>query len=300
VTEPNAPLRELISLLDLEELDVNLFRGRNERPGWGRLFGGQVAAQALAAAGRTVEGRLAHSLHAYFLRPGDPEVPVIYTVDPIRDGSSFTTRRTVALQRGRAIFNMSVSFHKPEEGFEHQDEMPDAPDPETLPTWQERFASLGSKVPEEMRTWMQRERAIDLRSSRAMSMMGGEADPDPGPNLVWFRTNGTLPEDPRLHQCLITYASDMSLLDNAVRRHGRGWPERNVMTASLDHAVWFHRTSRADEWLLYAQDSPAASGARGFARGTIFSREGRLVASVAQEGLMRRVNTPRKESAEKR
>ncbi len=250
--EPNQPLRQLIGLLDLEELDVNLYRGQNEAVGWGRLFGGQVAAQALVAAARTVEDRLAHSLHAYFLRPGDPAVPVIYTVDPIRDGSSFTTRRTVALQRGRAIFNMSVSFHKLEEGFEHQDEMPDAPDPDSLPTWQERFASLGAKVPEQMRTWMQRERAIDLRSTRPMSMMGGE--PQAGPNLVWFRTNGSLPEDPRLHQCLIAYASDMSLLDNVVRPHGRGWPERNVMTASLDHAIWFHRQARADEWLLYAQE----------------------------------------------
>ncbi len=292
--EPNESLRQLIRLLDLEELDVNLYRGQNEAVGWGRLFGGQVAAQALVAAARTVEDRLAHSLHAYFLRPGDPAVPVIYTVDPIRDGSSFTTRRTVALQRGRAIFNMSVSFHKLEEGFEHQDEMPDAPDPDSLPTWQERFASLGSKVPEQMRSWMQRERAIDLRSTRPMSMMGGE--PQAGPNLVWFRTNGSLPEDPRLHQCLIAYASDMSLLDNVVRPHGRGWPERNVMTASLDHAIWFHRQARADEWLLYAQDSPSAFGARGFARGSIFSREGALVASVAQEGLVRPLKSPRTDS----
>ena len=292
--EPNAALRKLISLLDLEELDVNLYRGQNEAAGWGRLFGGQVAAQALVAAARTVEGRLAHSLHAYFLRPGDPAVPVIYTVDPIRDGSSFTTRRTVALQRGRAIFNMSVSFHKLEEGFEHQDEMPDSPDPDSLPTWQERFASLGTKIPEQMRNWMQRERAIDLRSTQPMSMMGGE--PQAGPNLVWFRTNGSLPEDPRLHQCLIAYASDMSLLENVMRPHGRAWPERTVMTASLDHAIWFHRQARADEWLLYAQDSPAAFGARGFARGTIFSRDGVLVASVAQEGLVRPLSSPRTDS----
>lgn len=289
--DPNQSLRQLIDVLDLEELDVNLYRGQNEAVSWGRLFGGQVAAQALVAAARTVEGRSAHSLHAYFLRPGDPEVPVIYTVDPIRDGSSFATRRTVALQRGRAIFNMSVSFHKAEQGFEHQDPMPEAPDPESLPTWQERFASLGTRVPEEMRGWMQRERAIDLRSTQPMSMMGGE--PVAGPNLVWFRTNGSLPEDPRLHQCLIAYASDMSLLDNAVRPHGRGWPERNVMTASLDHALWFHRPARADDWLLYAQDSPAAAGARGFARGTIFSRDGLLVASVAQEGLMRPLSPAR-------
>ena len=215
-------------------------------------------------------------------------------MDPIRDGSSFSTRRTVALQRGRAIFNMSVSFHKLEEGFEHQDEMPDAPDPESLPTWQERFASLGPKVPEQMRTWMQRERAIDLRSTRPTSMTGWEAQA--GPNLVWFPTNGSLPEDPRLHQCLIAYASDMSLLENVVRPHGSGWPERSVMTASLDHAIWFHRQARADEWLLYAQDSPSAFGARGFARGTIFSRDGALVASVAQEGLVRPLKSPRTDS----
>ncbi len=291
VTEPNSPLRQLIGLLDLEELDVNLYRGQNEAVSWGRLFGGQVAAQALVAASRTVDGWMAHSLHAYFLRPGDPEVPVIYTVDRIRDGSSFATRRTVALQRGRAIFNMSVSFHKLEEGFEHQEEMPDAPDPDSLPTWQERYASLESKIPEEMRKWMSRERAIDLRSTQAMSFVSGERTS--GPSLVWFRANGTLPEDPRLHQCLITYASDMSLLENVVRRHGRGWPERSVMTASLDHALWFHRTARADEWLLYAQDSPAAAGARGFARGTIFSRDGTLIASVAQEGLVRPVSAAR-------
>jgi len=285
MVQPNKALRDLLDVLELEELDVNLYRGQNESVSWGRLFGGQVAAQALVAASRTVEGWSAHSLHAYFLRPGDPKVPVIYTVDPIRDGKSFTTRRTVALQRGRAIFNMSVSFHKDEPGFEHQDEMPDSPDPDSLPTWEERFTELGDKVPKEMREWMGRERAIDLRSTRVPSMLGGKHQE--GANLTWFRATGDLPDEPRLHQCLMTYASDMSLLDNAVRRHDRGWPSRRVMTASLDHALWFHRPARVDDWLLYVTDSPAAAGARGFARGTIYSRDGTLVASVAQEGLLR-------------
>jgi acyl-CoA thioesterase-2 len=287
MVQPNKALRDLLDVLELEELDVNLYRGQNESVSWGRLFGGQVAAQALVAASRTVEGWSAHSLHAYFLRPGDPKVPVIYTVDPIRDGKSFTTRRTVALQRGRAIFNMSVSFHKDEPGFEHQNEMPDSPDPDSLPTWQERFAELGDKVPKEMREWMGRERAIDLRSTRLPSMLGGKHQE--GANLTWFRATGDLPDEPRLHQCLMTYASDMSLLDNAVRRHDRGWPNRTIMTASLDHALWFHRPARVDDWLLYVTDSPAAAGARGFARGTIYSRDGTLVASVAQEGLLRPV-----------
>lgn len=287
--EPTA-LDRLVDILDLEELDQDLYRGQNEGEGApGRLYGGQVAAQSLVAAGRTVEDRLAHSLHAYFLRPGNPEMPVIYSVDRIRDGASFTTRRVVALQRGKAIFNMSVSFHKDEPGFEHQAEMPEAPDPDSLPTTRERFEAAGDAIPEEFRKWMSRERPIDLRSSEAHSRMGGKKLT--GPNHVWFRANGRLSDDAFLHQCVLTYASDMSLLETAVRRHGRGWPDRRVMVASLDHAVWFHRRCRADEWMLYAQDSPAAAGARGFARGMVFTRDGVLAASVAQEGLMRPIET---------
>lgn len=279
-------LDELVELLDIEEIDDNIFRGQNERTRWGRLFGGQVAAQSLVAAGRTVEDRVPHSLHAYFLRPGDPEVPVVFSVDRIRDGSSFTTRRVVAQQRGKAIFNASVSFHKSEKGFEHSDEMPEAPDPETLPTWQERARQAGDKIPNEARVWLEAERAIDQRSTRGMALFGDRGGD--GSSLIWMRTNGALPDDPFLHQCLMTYASDMSLLENMIHRHVKGFGFGSVMMASLDHALWFHCPFRMDDWVLYAQDSPAAGGARGFVRGSLYA-DGKRVASVAQEGLMRRI-----------
>ncbi len=282
----NAALERLIGLLDLEPIEVNIFRGQNEQSRWTRLFGGQVAAQALAAAWRTVEDRTAHSLHGYFLRGGDPAVPVVYTVDRIRDGSSFTTRRVVAVQHGRAIFNMSVSFHKQEQGYEHQDPMPEAPDPDSLPDWSERIREMGERIPEEMRSWVLSERAIDTRSSEPQSWVATE--PRYGQNFVWLRAMDRLADDPMLHQCLLTYASDMGLVDNIRRPHRRPGP-RDIMMASLDHAIWFHREFRMDEWLLYVQESPAAAGARGFARGTVYTRDGRLVASVAQEGLMRRI-----------
>ncbi len=277
-------LAELLELLDLEEIDQNIFRGQNEKTRWGRLFGGQVAAQSLVAAGRTVTDRAPHSLHAYFLRPGDPEVPVVFTVDRIRDGSSFTTRRVVAQQRGKAIFNASVSFHMPEEGFEHSDEMPEAPDPESLPSWQERARQAGDKIPKQARHWLETERAIEQRSTSGMAIFGDRGGT--GSSLVWMKTNGTLPDDPFIHQCLLTYASDMSLLENMIHRHVKGFSFGSVMMASLDHALWFHAPFRIDDWLLYAQDSPAAGGARGFTRGSIYAA-GRLVTSVAQEGLMR-------------
>jgi acyl-CoA thioesterase-2 len=284
-------LQGLLELLDLEEIDPNIFRGRNERAQRERLFGGQVAAQALAAAGRTVTGRVAHSLHAYFLRPGDPKVPVLYTVDRIRDGQSFTTRSIVAIQRGQAIFNMSVSFQVVEAGYEHQQlEMPKAPPPESLPGWAERAEQAKHLLPKESFTWVRDDRPIDLRHVEAPTFLGGKARR--GGNLVWFRATSRLPEDPFLHQCVLAYASDMSLLDTVVLPHGRSGPLGPVMMASLDHAIWFHRAMRADEWLLYQQDSPAAAGARGFARGSIFTREGVLVASVAQEGLMRPTGKP--------
>jgi len=284
-------LQGLLELLDLEEIDRNIYRGRNERAQRERLFGGQVAAQALAAAGRTVEGRVAHSLHAYFLRPGDPRVPVLYTVDRIRDGQSFTTRRVVAIQRGQAIFNMSVSFQVVEAGYEHQQlEMPSAPAPETLPTWAERAEQAKLVLPVESFSWVTDNRPIDLRHVLAPTFLGGGARR--GGNLVWLRASDPLPEDPFLHQCVVAYASDMSLLDTVVLPHGRSGPLGPVMMASLDHAIWFHHPIRADDWLLYVQDSPAAAGARGFARGTIFTRAGKLVASVAQEGLMRPTGKP--------
>ncbi len=284
-------LAGLLQLLDLEEIDPNIFRGRNERAQRERLFGGQVAAQALAAAGRTVQGRAAHSLHAYFLRPGDPRVPVLYTVDRIRDGQSFTTRNVIAIQRGQAIFNMSVSFQVQEAGYEHQLlPMPAAPEPESLPTWAERAEAAKDLLPKDSFTWVRDDRPIDLRHVDAPTFLGG--GPRSGGNLVWFRATGALPENPFLHQCVVAYASDMSLLDTVVVPHGRNGPLGPVMMASLDHALWFHRPLRADQWLLYAQDSPAAAGARGFARGSIFTRDGQLVASVAQEGLMRPTGKP--------
>ena len=280
---------QLLDRLDLEEIDLNIFRGQNEDDREGRLFGGQVAAQALVAAGRTVPGQLAHSLHAYFLRPGDPTTHVTFVVDRIRDGRSFTTRRVVAQQRGRAIFNMSVSFQIEESGYEHQLPMPEAPEPETVPTWDERIAEMSDRLPEESRRWAPRPRPIEMRHVQVPTYLGGE--PTEGPNMVWMRVVRQLPDDLFLHQCLLTYASDMSLLDNIVRPHGRRGDLGPLMMASIDHALWFHRPVRVDEWLLYAQESPIAAGARGFARGMVYRRDGTLVASVAQEGLMRPAGT---------
>ena len=283
-------LDQLLERLDLEQIDRDIYRGQNEPTRWGRLFGGQVAAQALAAAQRTVEGRHVHSLHGYFLRGGDPETPVVFTVDRIRDGGSFTTRRVVALQKGRAIFNTSVSFHVREQSYDHQDDMPDVVPPEELPSWEDRARELGDKLPEPMRRWMLSERPIELRSMEPHSWFSNEARR--GPNPVWVRANGKLSDDPALHASLLTYASDMGFVDNMYRPH-RGEGERPAMLASLDHAIWFHRDFRMDEWLLYVQESPTASGARGFARGTFFDRGGRLISSVAQEGLMRRLDPER-------
>jgi acyl-CoA thioesterase-2 len=278
-------LDDLLDLLGLEEIDTDVYRGRNEAGRVQRLFGGQVAAQALVAAGRTVERGRAHSLHGYFLRPGDPAHPVLYMVERIRDGRSFTTRTVVAKQRGHAIFNLAVSFHVDESGYEHQSAMPDAPDPETVPTWDELVRRQLAELPKEVRPWVGGPRAIDLRHVQVPSYLGGA--PFEGPSLVWFRVARRLEDTPLVHQALVTYASDISLLDNMVRPYGRIGRLGPLMTASLDHALWFHRALRADEWLLYVQESPVAAGARGFARGTIYARDGRLVASVAQEGLMR-------------
>ena len=282
-------LAELLEVLDLEEIDFNIFRGRNEPWREGRLFGGQVAAQALVAAGRTVEDRPVHSLHGYFLRPGDPSVPVIYTVDRIRDGRSFVTRRVVGQQRGKAIFNMASSFHAPEYSYEHQEPMPEAPDPDEVPTAQERWEKAWPQLPEEMKKSapgiQSTQRPIDVRHVQVPTYLGGE--PGRGPTQVWMKADGSLADDPFIHQTLLTYATDISLLDNILRPHGRKGKLGPMMVASLDHAVWFHRPFRFDEWLLYAMDSPAAFGARGLARGALYTRDGTLIASTAQEGLMR-------------
>jgi acyl-CoA thioesterase-2 len=286
----NKRLDELLELLDLEEIELNIFRGQNESERHGRLFGGQVAAQALAAAGRTVPSKPAHSLHGYFLRPGDPTLPVLYSVDRIRDGRSFTTRRVVAIQNGKAIFNMSVSFHEPEPSYEHQIEMPGAPDPEGVPTWQERLEKMADRIPQEVRAWAPRPRPIELRHVHPPTYLGGEATHEPG--QVWLRVERQLEDDALLHQCILTYASDISLLDNIIRPHGRRGELGPLMMASLDHAVWFHRPLRVDEWLLYHQESPVAAFFNDTATTEIYTRDGRLVASVAQEGLMRPVGTP--------
>jgi acyl-CoA thioesterase II len=286
----DACVRELLDCLDLERIEQNIFRGRNESERPGRLFGGQVAAQSLVAAGRTLpETKPAHSLHGYFLRPGDPTCPVLYSVDRIRDGRSFTTRRVVARQRGKAIFNMSVSFHASEPGYEHQFDRPAAPEPEAVPTWSEHIARSPAPVPEELRNWVARPHPIDVRHVEAPIFLGGR--PASGPCLVWMRAAARLPDDPFVHQCVLTYASDIALLDTIVRPHGAQGPLGPLTTASLDHALWFHRPLRVDEWFLFVQDSPAAFGARGFGRGSLYTRAGALSASVAQEGLLRPTRT---------
>ena len=253
-------LDRLVDLLDLEPIEVNLFRGLSPKDSRQRVFGGQVAGQALVAAGRTVgPDRRVHSLHAYFLRPGDPAVPIVYEVDRIRDGRSFTTRRVVAIQHGEAIFNLAASFHVDEPGFEHHSLMPHVPPPESLSA-----------------TTAADDRPIDVR-------------PVPGGSRAWIRADGDLPgDDPLLHACVVAYASDLTLLDTTLSVHGLSIGDHpGVMLASLDHAMWFHRPFRADDWLLYDQDSPAAAGARGLARGSIYTRAGDLVVSVVQEGLVR-------------
>jgi acyl-CoA thioesterase II len=277
--------QDLLGTLDPERLEVNLFRGRSPQTGWQRVFGGQVIGQALVAALRTVEDRPAHSLHGYFMLPGDPRVPIIYEVDRIRDGRSFTTRRVVAIQHGHAIFTMAASFHADEEGFSHQARMPDVPTPDQLPSEAEIKAKAMAIMPDAVRRYYERERPIELRPvefSRYLGVKSEEAK-----FHVWIRATGQLPDDPAIHQCVLAYASDMALLDASLIPHGRTVFEKTIMAASLDHALWFHRPFRADDWLLYAQDSPNMSGARGFARGLIFTSDGTLVASVAQEGLLR-------------
>ena len=284
----SAAIQDLLHTLDLEPLEVNLFRGRSPQVGWQRVFGGQVIGQALVAACRTVEHvaeRPPHSMHAYFLLAGDPKVPIIYEVDRIRDGKSFTTRRVIAIQHGQAIFSMAVSFHRDEPGLAHQAVMPQVPKPEELPSEADIRKHVLPLMPETVRRYYERERPIELRPVEYGRYLG-EKYPD-GHFNVWIRATGTLPDEPAIHQCVLAYASDMTLLDSALIPHGRTVFEKDIMAASLDHALWLHRPFRADEWLLYAQDSPNLAGARGFSRGLIFSRDGTLVASVAQEGLLR-------------
>ena len=285
-TPPNTALDTLLATLNLEQLEDNLFRGARGSEGWQRVFGGQVLGQALVAAARTVDPtRSIHSLHGYFLLAGNPARPIIYDVERIRDGGSFTTRRVKAIQHGRAIFFMSASFHKPETAFDHQSTMSKVPMPEELPNPKDLLGKLLDDLPTNKRAYWERERPIDMRVvdvSRYMSREKKEPE-----QHIWLRASGTLPNDPVLHQAVLAYASDFTLLDTALIAHGKLLFDSDIQLASLDHALWFHRPFRADEWMLYVQDSPSAHGARGYCRGSFYRRDGVLVASVAQEGLMR-------------
>ncbi|NJQ07438.1 acyl-CoA thioesterase [Streptomyces lonarensis] len=288
----NETLARLLDLLDLEPIERDIYRGASHPSVIPRVFGGQVAAQSLVAACRTVEDRLPHSLHSYFLRPGDPGAPIVYNVDRIRDGRSFATRRVVAVQHGQPIFHLSASFQTAEEGLAHQEPMPEAPDPETLPTAAEMLPQYEDRFvhPSVSKRLLDVRRAIDLRyvAEPPFATVGSPREPR---SQVWFRTTGALTgvhDDPVVHLCLATYVSDMTLLDSVLLAHGRGgWTVGDVVGASLDHAMWFHRPFRADEWLLYDTDSPTTQGGRGLARGQIWTRDGDLAVSVIQEGVVR-------------
>ncbi|NBC23609.1 MAG: acyl-CoA thioesterase II [Gammaproteobacteria bacterium] len=288
VTDNEKPSgNELIDLLDLEEIEQNHYRATSPSEGWQRVYGGQVIGQALVAASRTVpEDRHAHSLHGYFLRPGDTTIPILYKVDRIRDGRSFTTRRVVAIQHGRPIFNMSISFQVDEPGFSHQFDAPEAPPPEQLADERELRAEWAKKLQPEHAKLFTRDRPIDVRPIDPVDIF--EPEPRPPRQMCWMKSRDPLPEDPRLHQCVLAYLSDWSLLDTATLPHAVSFLQDDMQMASLDHAMWFHRPFRADDWLLYVQDSPSAGGARGLNRGLVYDRQGVLVASAAQEGLMRR------------
>jgi len=271
--------------LTLEQLEVNLFRGFNWDVGWKRIFGGQVIAQALLAAYATVEDRVCHSLHAYFIRPGDPSIPILYEVDRARDGGSFMTRRVVAIQHGQQILNLAASFQTPEEGFEHQAKMPHAPDPEDVPDEAARFAQMKDDLPPEMVADFTRPRPIDTRWIDPQSLVKPvKKSPD---KSIWLRAKKPIGGDIALQQAVMAYASDMAFLETALRPHGVIWSTPGLQTASLDHAMWFHHPFDFHDWHLYHSDSPSASGGRGFVRGEMFSRDGKLVASMTQECLMR-------------
>ena len=280
------PLKELLALLDLEPLEVNIYRGQNKDLGTGRVFGGQVFAQALVAAHRTVDDtREAHSAHGYFILPGDLAAPIVYFVDRLRDGTSFTTRRVTGIQHGQAIFNLSASFHVSEKGPEHQSEMPDVPDPESLTADRELVRAIADRIPEPLRSVLTREQPIDIRQIDPINPL--RAEKRPPVRRAWFRTVAPLSDESWIHQALLAYASDYRLLLTALQPHGIPYGSPGLQLASLDHSLWIHRPFRADEWLLYSTDSPITWGARGFVRGTIHTRSGELVASVAQEGLIR-------------
>ena len=280
------PLNKIIETLDLEEIELNHYLATSPNEGWQRVYGGQVIGQALVAASRTVStDRSAHSLHGYFLRAGDTDIPILYKVDRIRDGKSFTTRRVVAVQRGQAIFTMSISFQVDEGGLNHQFDMPDVSGPDDLQTEDEIRQVQYKNWPKEFQDSFSGSSAIQVKPIEPIDLL----NPKPAEPVqrCWVRCGDKLPDDPRIHQCVLDYLSDWSLLDTATRPHAVSFMQDNVQVASLDHAMWFHRPFRADEWLLYDQDSPSASGARGFNRGLIYNQSGELVASTTQEGLVR-------------
>ncbi|HRD81759.1 MAG: acyl-CoA thioesterase II [Saprospiraceae bacterium] len=281
-------INELLDLLQLEAIEENLFRGHSTNIGSGRVFGGQVLAQSLWAAMQTAPpGRVLHSLHSYFLLAGDISQPIIFEVDRIRDGGSFTTRRVKAIQKGKAIFLMSASFHAPEPGYDHHLNMPNVSPPEMLVSWDDLVSQYGKMLPDNIRRFLEIERPIEFKPVEVVSLdLKGAAQPV---RHVWMRSKGEMPQDLALHQTVLAYASDYNLLTTALLPHGNEASFGDYMLASLDHAMWFHRDFKMDDWLLYAIDSPSASGARGFTRGSVFTRDGALVASVVQEGLMRRV-----------
>ncbi|MBN2972143.1 acyl-CoA thioesterase II [Roseomonas aeriglobus] len=282
---PEALVAQLVTLLDVETIDTDLYRGSRQPGGVGRVFGGQVIAQALQAAQRSVEGKDAHSLHAYFMRPGDENFPIIYRVVRDFDGGSFATRRVIAMQKGQPILNMAASFQRAEDGLHHSDAMPDVPPPEALRSETDLRREHIDEIPEKMRPFFLRARPIEMRPVSPRSLI----HPQPAPPVwhAWFRATAALPDDPALHRAILSYASDMALLGTAMLPHGKSWLSGKMQTASLDHAVWLHEPFRADDWLLYTTDSPWSGHGRGFNRGRIFSRDGRLVASTAQEGLIR-------------
>lgn len=278
---------DLVAILDLERIEHNIFRGNSPQDGRQRVFGGLVIAQALVATARTVPDRPPHSLHGYFVLGGDPSVPIVYEVARIRDGGSFTTRNCIAVQHGRPIFSLSASFQKVEPGLDHGMPMPPVKKPDELPDIDEVSARYGDRLPQPIRNWFKYDALIERRPVDLTRWLDAEhASRDPF-QYIWFRAAGRLPDDPAVHRAVLAYLSDMTLLDTALIAHGRKIYEDEIQAASLDHALWFHRDFRADEWLLYAQDSPSMSGARGLTRGLIYSLDGRLVASVAQEGLLR-------------
>jgi acyl-CoA thioesterase-2 len=280
-------VQDLLKHLTLERLEENLYRGESRDIGSPHVYGGQVLGQALFAASQTVKDRDVHSLHAYFLRPGDKKAPVVYEVDRIRDGKGYTTRRVVAIQRGKPIFNMSASFKIKEEGIEHQCTMPEVPGPEGLPNMTELGREALADIPEKLSRFLQWQRPIELRPVQPTHPLHPE--PSPPFREVWMRADGVLPDDPALHKVLLAYASDYSLLGTALLPHGLTFSQGTIRAASLDHAMWFHRDFRMDDWLLYSMESPSASHGRGFSRGNLFTRAGKLVASVAQEGMIRKL-----------